>query len=77
MGAWIETDLFFHVSLDFSSRPTWARGLKLTSGLGENVLKGSRPTWARGLKLFLGKIGCVVILVAPHVGAWIETSFNR
>ena len=33
----------------------------------------SLPTWERGLKLCA--LSCVVLLVcvAPHVGAWIET----
>ena len=33
----------------------------------------SRPMWARGLKLFIPINAQVEYLVAPHVGAWIET----
>ena len=50
MGAWIETKI----------------GNSIVGGLG------SRPTWARGLKLTLGQV-YLVLAVAPHVGAWIET----
>ena len=56
------------------SRPTRARGLKLSLRIsGLKVLK-SRPTRARGLKQWEYVIP-YVILVAPHAGAWIETSY--
>ena len=29
--------------------------------------------WVRGLKLLLLKVLSIVLRVAPHVGAWIET----
>ena len=53
----------------------WVRGLKP----GESALKecsniiASHPVWVRGLKLvyILQKVGLAV--VAPRVGAWIET----
>ena len=34
----------------------------------------SHPTWVRGLKLRVMGIIISVIVVAPYVGAWIETS---
>ena len=56
----------------------WARGLKL-QGLA-NILDvvGSRSMWARGLKPDIGRCGDKrIILVALHVGAWIETIIYR
>ena len=34
----------------------------------------SHPMWVRGLKLLPGHNLLIVLLVAPYVGAWIETS---
>ena len=36
------------------------------------MYKKSHPTWVRGLKL-IGTRTVVLALVAPYVGAWIET----
>ena len=33
----------------------------------------SHPTWVRGLKPIANWIALLAGLVAPHVGAWIET----
>ena len=33
----------------------------------------SHPTWVRGLKLIVDANGILTRLVAPYVGAWIET----
>ena len=55
------------------SHPTWVRGLK-PGGIGSTLAKvRSHPTWVRGLKRDVD--GCVLYVgvVAPHVGAWIET----
>ena len=41
------------------------------------LLSPSRPTWARGLKHRLTATNHIPIIVAPHVGAWIETWRNR
>ena len=38
-----------------------------------NCAYQSRPTWARGLKRLPCKVLIIPCLVAPHVGAWIET----
>ena len=37
------------------------------------IVQPSRPTWARGLKHDVGNDALLVVPVAPHVGAWIET----
>ena len=34
----------------------------------------SHPTWVRGLKLGLGNLSGNKAVVAPYVGAWIETN---
>ena len=34
----------------------------------------SHPVWVRGLKLLLPKWNVTNLLVAPRVGAWIETT---
>ena len=61
------------VDLRNESRPPWARGLKLVVLCEQPDNAGSRPPWARGLK----HSGCqrcpCRLLVAPPVGAWIET----
>ena len=54
------------------SRPVWARGLKLASSFIISILLVSRPVWARGLKR-RDYIYEQIRLVAPRVGAWIET----
>ena len=33
----------------------------------------SHPVWVRGLKLNLSVISMLLYIVAPRVGAWIET----
>ena len=40
-----------------------------------NILKGSRPTRARGLKLRKAIELAMPDFVAPHAGAWIETTY--
>ena len=37
-------------------------------------IKMSHPTWVRGLKPYAGEIAAQLAIVAPYVGAWIETS---
>ena len=72
VGAWIET-LSAASNLQYQeSRPTWARGLKHSHALFEPQNVESRPTWARGLKLLFVNL-YLLHIVAPHVGAWIET----
>ena len=73
MGAWIETTKTGALISLTMSLPTWGRGLKLYSRARETYGTQSLPTWGRGLKL--GKSFPVIVnfLVAPYMGAWIET----
>ena len=51
----------------------WVRGLKLSV---ESILCAflmSHPMWVRGLKRVFTRPQASSHLVAPHVGAWIET----
>jgi len=57
-----------------SSRPTRARGLKLATSRRAKPSQVSRPTRARGLKHKGHIIDPNPVMVAPHAGAWIETS---
>ena len=50
------------------------RGLKRGADLQRAYLRGSLPMRERGLKLFLGPHTQHTSQVAPHAGAWIETS---
>ena len=56
-----------------SSHPTWVRGLKRVERLQDISDGESHPTWVRGLKLTIGQCHLGVFVVAPYVGAWIET----
>ena len=54
------------------SRPSWARGLK--HGVYMVCFSVvSRPSWARGLKLAWISLPWWAVVVAPLVGAWVET----
>ena len=58
------------------SHPTWVRGLKPIVVAVKMSPLTSHPTWVRGLKLSMfSLLKCVV--VAPYVGAWIETERTR
>ncbi len=59
------------------SRPAWARGLK-PEDWSDKPLRviASRPAWARGLKPQFTAMIKGRTLVAPRVGAWIETSYS-
>ena len=51
----------------------WVRGLKLVY-LGTHDIKLlSHPMWVRGLKHPLNILNLNGYIVAPYVGAWIET----
>ena len=73
-GAWIETRTRIANPHADASRPSRARGLKLTRELTYNTGLWSRPSRARGLKHH----PCRTIIsnydVAPLAGAWIETT---
>ncbi len=74
-GAWIETWLILmRCSASTLSRPTRAGGLKLITAPTVLEAQLSRPTRARGLKREGIGYGCSNSGVAPHAGAWIETS---
>ena len=51
----------------------WVRGLKLIVKSWRNFSMLSHPMWVRGLKLFVDDTPQAVLIVAPYVGAWIET----
>ena len=55
------------------SHLTWVRGLKqlFQKRLRRNLL--SHLTWVRGLKLPKSQYGDIAAVVAPYVGAWVET----
>ena len=74
VGAWIETGLTERYrSVKEVSRPAWARGLKHGAQDWPAPPAGSRPAWARGLKRGRRRGLRNRPLVAPRVGAWIET----
>ena len=55
------------------SHPMWVRGLKLLTIQLCNSFIESHPMWVRGLKPNKQTKHGVTKMVAPHVGAWIET----
>ena len=55
------------------SHPTWVRGLKLSLISCNQRINMSHPTWVRGLKLDYEDRGIKDQIVAPYMGAWIET----
>ena len=76
VGAWIETWCYLVLHSFVLSHPTWVRGLKRQSWCYSSNLKLSHPTWVRGLKPFSERSNYSP-LVAPYVGAWIETTIIR
>ena len=54
----------------------WVRGLKRLDALNYICNYQSHPMWVRGLKRLTEKVITPMKRVAPHVGAWIETSVN-
>ena len=56
-----------------SSHPSWVRGLKLSLRLILLKKNLSHPSWVRGLKQQLAYLSNNQQIVAPLVGAWIET----
>ncbi len=57
------------------SHPVWVRGLKHEPNKGCGDCSKSHPVWVRGLKQKVDNIACYQWqIVAPRVGAWIETS---
>ena len=74
VGAWIETEQERERGKQIQSHPVWVRGLKPMLQRDSLVNKLSHPVWVRGLKLIGVKKPLLLALVAPCVGAWIETS---
>ena len=74
VGAWIETLCFNPWKKVDVSHPTWVRGLKPSPVPSPDPSPESHPTWVRGLKLNLSCALVCPCIVAPYVGAWIETS---
>ena len=74
VGAWIETLALAFAAFFAASHPMWVRGLKLNVSPYLACLALSHPMWVRGLKLIHTLYNFVVAIVAPHVGAWIETA---
>ncbi len=73
MGAWIETPAWPGLPVTGASRPSWARGLKLAHVYVGDGRERSRPSWARGLKQEYAQYAFRTVVVAPFMGAWIET----
>ena len=69
--------MIFRHLLNMRSHPTWVRGLKpiIVSKIYLQLV--SHPTWVRGLKLLLTSQHVLLLLVAPYVGAWIETGLQH
>ena len=51
----------------------WVRGLKRPSECVNDRDHRSHPMWVRGLKQSYSCVHSFQFLVAPYVGAWIET----
>ena len=51
----------------------WVRGLKHRETGHDTLLFESHPMWVRGLKQNPVRVAVLGALVAPYVGAWIET----
>ena len=66
--------MYHNISTYCTSHPTWVRGLKLRLSRVMLHLLMSHPTWVRGLKRKSNKLSIKSNLVAPYVGAWIETN---
>ena len=54
----------------------WERGLKSDAASPTVDPKESLPMWERGLKCINGKRLKIFLIVAPHVGAWIEIEIS-
>ena len=57
------------------SLPMWERGLKRNHHQVGDIRQRSLPMWERGLKRIRGRV--IRIRVAPHVGAWVETTMRQ
>ena len=57
-----------------TSHPSWVRGLKQNDAVTHFACGGSHPSWVRGLKQKTSIFIFGPQIVAPLVGAWIETN---
>ena len=73
VGAWIETRLSQYFLTSEGSPLAWGRGLKHHQSENQETQKTSPLAWGRGLKLFFLLVLVLMVIVAPRVGAWIET----
>ena len=55
----------------------WVRGLKLPIETTYPCISESHPVWVRGLKHRIDLVFYTLIIVAPRVGAWIETTMTE
>ncbi len=58
------------------SHPAWVRGLKPSKQAIIAIAIKSHPAWVRGLKQRINKFCIFLSVVAPCVGAWIETGID-
>ena len=58
------------------SHPVWVRGLKLPLAAQHRAYRASHPVWVRGLKQYRSHMAAWLVVVAPRVGAWIETDLG-
>ena len=73
VGAWIETRLSQYFLTSEGSPLAWGRGLKLETFCTARHVAWSPLAWGRGLKPTEKNGKNRYKLVAPRVGAWIET----
>ena len=73
VGAWIETSRNVLTDTCSLSHPVWVRGLKPFIKDAHRGKAMSHPVWVRGLKLRNIRQPATLYVVAPRVGAWIET----
>ena len=73
MGAWIETIILLRFFYRFTSRPAWARGLKLVNGGYYRDMGEVAPRVGAWIETITFPLFIPIISVAPRVGAWIET----
>ena len=73
VGAWIETELPESSSKVGTSRPVWARGLKLCQSRNREGKNCVAPRVGAWIETYVEAKNYILRSVAPRVGAWIET----
>ena len=61
------------IDKEVESHPLWVRGLKHPQSIFHMAKGKSHPLWVRGLKQWICVCHLEFAIVAPLVGAWIET----